>query len=191
MAKDKEKKNRENCGCENCGCDDNTKCDTENCAEDNAVNGANVEPESSEETSADSAASDLKDKFLRLAADFENFKKRSRAEREGVYTLAVADTVEKILPVIDDMERAYAATSDESSKKGIEQVIAKFASILTNLGVTPIGEVGEMFDVNLHEAIMQGQSDEYEDGAVLDVFQKGYKIGNKVIRYAKVKVNNQ
>lgn len=183
MAKDKDKKKHDKCGCDDCGCGENEACDT-NCGAEEPV-----EQEAPAENSADSASSDIKDKFLRLAADFENFKKRSRAEREGVYTLAVADTVEKILPVIDDMERAYAATSDESSKKGIEQVITKFASILTNLGVTPIGEVGEMFDVNLHEAIMQGQSDEYDEGAVLDVFQKGYKIGNKVIRYAKVKVN--
>ncbi|MBQ2720176.1 MAG: nucleotide exchange factor GrpE [Clostridia bacterium] len=133
---------------------------------------------------------EFKDKFIRLAADFENFKKRYKAEKESIYQLAVADTVEKFLPIIDDMERACAATADDSPlKKGVEAVMSKFALTLEQLGVTPIGEKGEKFDVNIHEAVMQCECDEYEEGSVVDVFQKGYKLGDKVVRYAKVKVN--
>lgn len=133
---------------------------------------------------------EYKDKFIRLAADFENFKKRSKAEKEGIYQIAVADTLEKFLPIIDDMERACAATADDSPlKKGVEAVMNKFTVTLEQLGVTPIGEKGEKFDVNIHEAVMQCECDEYEEGSVVDVFQKGYKLGEKVIRYAKVKVN--
>ncbi len=133
---------------------------------------------------------DMKDKFLRLAADFDNFKKRSRAEKDAVYGMAVADTVSRFLPVTDDMERALAAAGPEDTplKKGMEQIYAKFTSILDSLGVKSVGEKGEKFSVDLHEAVMQGPSDEYEEGCVAEVFQKGYKLGDKVVRYAKVKV---
>ena len=88
------------------------------------------------------------------------------------------------------MERAYAAIPEDSPfRKGVEQVVLKYMSILEQLGVTPIGEKGEKFDVTVHEAVMHCESDEFEEGSVIDVFQKGYKLGDKVIRYAKVKVN--
>ena len=88
------------------------------------------------------------------------------------------------------MERACAAAPEDSPlKKGVDQVAAKFAATLEQLGVTPIGEKGEKFDVSLHEAVMHCESDEFEEGSVIEVFQKGYKLGDKVVRYAKVKVN--
>lgn len=170
---------------------DKKKTETEeevpvNEAEADAPEEANEEHE--EKGSAET--NEFKDKFIRLAADFDNFKKRSKAEKEGIYKLAVSDTVEKFLPVIDDMERAYAAIPEDSPfRKGVEQVVLKYMSILEQLGVTPIGEKGEKFDVAVHEAVMHCESDEFEEGSVIDVFQKGYKLGDKVIRYAKVKVN--
>jgi len=151
---------------------------------------AKVEESKTEESKVSSEMTEVKEKFLRLAADFENYKKRSKAEKESLYGMAVAETVEKFLPVIDDMERAAAAADDGSPlKKGVEQVTSKFKTILENLGVTELGEKGEKFDVAIHEAIMQGESDGCEEGTVLEVFQKGYKLGDKVVRYAKVKVS--
>lgn len=150
------------------------------------------ETESAEQTEskASHVTDEFKDKFIRLAADFDNFKKRSKTEKESIYQIAVADTIEKFLPIIDDMERACAAATEDSPlKKGVEQVMVKFTSALEQLGVTPIGEKGEKFDVSIHEAVMQCECDEYEEGSVVDVFQKGYKLGDKVVRYAKVKVN--
>lgn len=159
---------------------------------DTAQNGQEVQetveaPAAEEEKAA--PVDDMKDKFLRLAADFDNFKKRSRAEKDALYGLAVADTVEKFLPVIDDLERALAAANDESPlKKGVEQILSKASAVMSGMGVTEIGKKGEKFDVAMHEAVMQCQSDEFEGGCVAEVFQKGYKLGDKVIRYAKVKV---
>ncbi|MBO5036503.1 MAG: nucleotide exchange factor GrpE [Clostridia bacterium] len=173
--------------------DKNKKIETEEEEVNTSAEESTVAEEAAAEQSEVKATvetDEYKDKFIRLAADFENFKKRSKAEKEGIYQIAVADTLEKFLPIIDDMERACAATADDSPlKKGVEAVMNKFTVTLEQLGVTPIGEKGEKFDVNIHEAVMQCECDEYEEGSVVDVFQKGYKLGEKVIRYAKVKVN--
>lgn len=178
MAKDKNKKKE----AEN----ETDASETENTVKEEAEEAK----ENKKEETASAEKDDFKDKFIRLAADFDNFKKRSKAEKEGIYNIAVADTVAKFLPVIDDMERACAAAPEDSPlKKGVDQVAAKFAATLEQLGVTPIGEKGEKFDVSLHEAVMHCESDEFEEGSVIEVFQKGYKLGDKVVRYAKVKVN--
>ncbi len=178
MAKDKNKKKEAE--------HETDASETENTVKEEAEE---AKEEKKEET-APAEKDDFKDKFIRLAADFDNFKKRSKAEKEGIYNIAVADTVAKFLPVIDDMERACAAAPEDSPlKKGVDQVAAKFAATLEQLGVTPIGEKGEKFDVSLHEAVMHCESDEFEEGSVIEVFQKGYKLGDKVVRYAKVKVN--
>lgn len=171
--------------------DKNKKIETEEetaSAEESTV--AEEATEEKQEAKPAIETDEYKDKFIRLMADFENFKKRSKAEKESIYQIAVADTLEKFLPIIDDMERACAATAEDSPlKKGVEAVMNKFTVTLEQLGVTPIGEKGEKFDVNIHEAVMQCECDEYEEGSVVDVFQKGYKLGDKVVRYAKVKVN--
>jgi len=172
--------------------DKNKKIETEEEVNTSAEDSTVAEEAAAEQSEVKETveSDEYKDKFIRLAADFENFKKRSKAEKEGIYQIAVADTLEKFLPIIDDMERACAATADDSPlKKGVEAVMNKFTFTLEQLGVTPIGEKGEKFDVNIHEAVMQCECDEYEEGSVVDVFQKGYKLGEKVIRYAKVKVN--
>ena len=164
--------NEEKCSCE---CEENAKC--ENCCEEQA------------EQKTEAVSSD--DKFIRLAADFENFKKRTKAEKEALYGLSICETIGKILPIFDDLERALAAAGEDSAiKKGVEQVLVKADSVLKTMNVEAFGTPGEDFDANYHEALMQCQSDEYKPGQIAAVFQKGYKMttNDKVIRYAKVSV---
>ncbi|MBQ2881848.1 MAG: nucleotide exchange factor GrpE [Clostridia bacterium] len=164
--------NEEKC---NCGCDENVNCEC----------GCEEQAEQKVE------ASGSEDKFLRLAADFENFKKRTKAEKEALYGLSVCETVGKILPIFDDLERALAAAGEDSAvKKGVEQVLLKADSVLKAMNIEAFGAPGEEFDANYHEAVMQTASDEYKGGQIAAVFQKGYKMttNEKVIRYAKVSV---
>lgn len=151
---------------------------------------AEQESEAQKQAEAASAVDEANDKYLRLMADFSNFKKRTIAEKEQLYSTAAADTIKSFLPIFDDLERALSAcTEDSPMRQGVEKVYANAVNILTKLGVETIGVPGEKFDVNLHEAVMQAESDEYEEDTVCDVFEKGYRMNNgKVIRYAKVKV---
>lgn len=175
--------------------DDAVGSETENKA-DQTDEAAEKNPQ--ESASADSEKkqsagnSDINDKFLRLAADFDNYKKRAKAEKEALYSMCVCDTVAKFIPIFDDLERAVIMASDDVSpvKKGVEQVLAKVDSAFKALNIEPFGEKGDVFDANLHEAVMQCQSDEYDDGKIAEVFQRGFRMttNDKIIRYAKVKV---
>ncbi len=129
-----------------------------------------------------------KDNYLRLRADYENFRRRNQeatinARREGT-----ADAVESILPVIDSIDRALGVTVDEKSKEGILLIKKQIETALSQIGVTEIPAEGATFDHNLHNAVQRAEVDDAEVGKVLEVYQRGYKIGNKVIRYAMVKV---
>ena len=132
------------------------------------------------------------DKFLRLYADFENFKKRSRTEKEAAYANAKSDTVLALLPALDNMERALAAAGEEDTplKKGVDMVLNQFASCFEQLGVSSYGAVGDAFDPNLHEAVMHSEEEGVEPNTVTMVLQKGYKQGDKIIRHALVQVAN-
>lgn len=132
------------------------------------------------------------DKFLRLYADFENFKKRSRAEKDSVYANAKSDTVAALLPALDNMERALAAAEEEDSplKKGVDMVLNQFRACFEQLGVSSYGEVGDSFDPNIHEAVMHSEEEGVEPNTVTMVLQKGYRLGDKVIRHALVQVAN-
>ena len=131
----------------------------------------------------------LNDKFLRLAAEYENFRRRSQKEKEALYGDIKADTVTKFLPVYDNLERALRqGTEDEAYRKGVEMIMSQFNATLEKLGVTPIECLGEKFDPSLHNAVMHVDDGEKGENEIVEVFQKGFKMGDKVIRFAMVKV---
>ena len=129
-----------------------------------------------------------KDTHLRLAAEYDNFRRRSKAEREGVYAEACSDVVSEFLPVFDKIERAAAYATDENTAAGIQMMAKAFAETLEKLGVTEIE--CKTFDPNLHNAVMHVDDEQYDEGEIIEVFQKGFKRGDKVIRYAMVKTAN-
>ena len=132
--------------------------------------------------------SEQKDTYLRLAAEYENFRRRSKTEREGVYSEACSDVVNEFLPVFDNIERAAAYATDENTAAGINMMAKAFAETLEKLGVTEIE--CKTFDPNVHNAVMHIDDDAYGEGEIVEVFQKGFKRGEKVIRYAMVKTAN-
>ena len=131
------------------------------------------------------------DQYLRLAAEFDNFRKRSAKEKDNIYQDARAETVKKFLPVYDNLERALAQqTADEAFKKGVEMTMTQLTGIFEKLGVTAFGEAGEAFDPTLHNAVMHAEDESAGENVILEVFQKGFRIGEKVVRFAMVKVAN-
>lgn len=132
----------------------------------------------------------LKDKLLRTVAEYENFRKRTIKEKENIYTEACADVLKEMLPVLDNLERAVAVDgSVEDLKKGLEMTINQFIGALNKLGVEEIAADGD-FDPNLHNAVMHIEDANLGANQVAEVFQKGYKKGDKVLRYSMVKVAN-
>ena len=131
------------------------------------------------------------DSFLRLAAEYDNFRKRTLKEKEQSYGNGKADAVEKLLPVYDNLERALnQPTQDEAFKKGVEMTMNQLVGIFAGLGVEIYGNVGDEFDPNLHNAVMHIDSEELGENVIAQVFQKGFKIGDKVVRFAMVQVAN-
>ncbi len=132
-----------------------------------------------------------KDKYMRLAAEYDNFRKRSAKERLDISAATVGDTIKEILPVFDNFERALnAETTDEKYKSGVEMIFNQFGEALKKLGVEIIDPLGETFDPNIANAVNQIEDDKLGENEVAQVFQKGYKIGDKIIRYAMVVVAN-
>ncbi|MBQ2739874.1 MAG: nucleotide exchange factor GrpE [Oscillibacter sp.] len=131
------------------------------------------------------------DAHLRLAAEYDNFRKRTIKEKEASYGNGKADAVAKMLPVYDNLERALnQETSDTAFKKGVEMTMAELTKIFTSLGVEIFGNVGDRFDPNLHNAVMHIENEELPENSISAVFQKGFKIGDKVVRFAMVQVAN-
>ena len=132
-----------------------------------------------------------RDAHLRVAAEFDNFRKRTIKEKEASYGNGKADAVAKMLPVYDNLERALnQETSDAAYKKGVEMTMNELVKIFTSLGVEIFGNVGDAFDPNLHNAVMHIDSEELDENTISAVFQKGFKIGEKVVRFAMVQVAN-
>ena len=132
-----------------------------------------------------------RDAHLRVAAEFDNYRKRTIKEKEASYGNGKADAVAKMLPVYDNLERALnQETADAAYKKGVEMTMNELVKIFTNLGVEIFGNVGDSFDPNLHNAVMHIDSDELGENVLAQVFQKGFKIGEKVVRFAMVQVAN-
>ena len=148
-------------------------------------------PKESELEKAQKALAAEHDQYLRLAAEYDNFRKRSRKEKEALYTDVKAETAGKFLPVFDDLERALAnETADEAYKKGVELIMTELRKIMTGLGVEEFGEKGDAFDPNAHNAVMHVENEELGENVIAQVFQKGFRIGDKVIRHAVVQVAN-
>mgnify|MGYP005772148307 CR=1 FL=1 len=157
-----------------------------------------AEPEAVQETPQPDPLEELKEKlaaehdsFLRLAAEYDNFRKRTQKERESLYQDAKADTVGKFLPVFDNLQRAMAQeTADEAYKKGVEMTMQGFQAILDALNVTVYGAPGEAFDPTFHNAVMHVDDEALGENTIAEVFQTGFRMGDKVIRHAMVKVAN-
>lgn len=141
-----------------------------------------------EEAKANTA--ETEDKYLRVAAEYENFRRRSQKEKEGVFSDAVADTVSNLLPLFDNLDRAAAFEDSEQLAEGFKMILKTVPDILGRMNITSFGEVGETFDPNIHNAIMHEESEEFGENEISLVFQKGYKVGDKIIRHAMVKVAN-
>lgn len=161
-----------------------------------------TKPEKKQKQKKDSAAEkaeqlekqleEQKDLYLRLRAEYDNFRKRSQKEKEDVHTTARADVIKNILPVLDNFERAAGNTdaSFEDYRKGVEMIFTQFNEILEKTGVESFGEPGDKFDPNMHNAVMHIESEDFGENEIVQVFQKGYKLGNTVVRFATVQVAN-
>ena len=134
---------------------------------------------------------ELDDRYKRILAEFENFKKRSGKEREGLYNSILSEVVEVMLPIVDNLENAVKVeTADENYKQGIELVLKQFKDVLSSKGVEEIKALGETFDPELHEAVGSIQDDNLGEKEIAQEYRKGYKLGNKVVRHSMVVVAN-
>lgn len=141
---------------------------------------------------ATSELDELKDSYLRLAAEYDNFRKRTQKERDALYALATAAAIESFLPVYDNIERALQAeTTDANYKRGVEMVMKQLEETFSRLGVSKIpAERGTPFDPELHNAVMHIEDDALQAGVVAEAFQCGFRLGDKIIRHAVVKAAN-
>ncbi|MBR6114762.1 MAG: nucleotide exchange factor GrpE [Oscillospiraceae bacterium] len=132
-----------------------------------------------------------KDKYLRLLAEYDNFRKRSARERDNLYADVRADTITRLLPVYDNLERALnTPTADEAYRKGVEMTMNQFLEALKGMGVTPIEAEGQTFDPELHHAVMHLEDPERGEQEIVQEFQKGFRLGDKPIRFSMVQVAN-
>ena len=151
----------------------------------------NTEPETVEEEPVENLMARQEDKYLRLAAEYDNYRKRTAKEKESLWTSAKAETAASFLPVYDNLERALKQpTSDEADKKGVEMTMNHLKEVLSKLGITEIPALGQPFDPNLHNAVMHIDDENLGENEVAEVFQTGFQCGEKVIRFAMVKVAN-
>ena len=131
------------------------------------------------------------DKYLRLAAEYDNYRKRTAREKEHVYSDARADTVKPFLAVLDNLERGVQQFEEgDPHRQGMELICKQFAAVLEKLGVTEIPSLGQTFDPEKHNAVMHIDDENFGENTVAEVFQKGYQLGDKVVRFAMVKVAN-
>ncbi len=158
-----------------------------------------AEPEeAAQETAPDKTAelekalADEKEKLLRTAAEYANYRSRTEREKAAIYANAVSDTVGEIIPIADNIERAIDASKNapEEFRKGLEMIASQLAKTFEKLNITSFGEVGEAFDPEFHNAISSVDNDELESDTISTVFQKGYKVGDKIIRHAMVQTVN-
>lgn len=139
---------------------------------------------------AKDAVSAAQDKYLRLAAEYDNFRKRSVKEREGIYNDAAADCIKELLPVIDNLQRATEYTAPDKVAEGLAMILGSLPAVFEKMQITPFGAPGETFDPNIHNAVMHVEDEEHGESEIVEVFQQGYSIGDRIIRYAMVKVAN-
>ena len=134
---------------------------------------------------------ELKDSKLRLAAEYDNFRKRSQREKDGIYADASLATASKFLPVFDNLERAMKQeTADEAYKKGVELTLNQMVQVMEKMGITEIPALGEQFDPEVHNAVLHIEDESIDDNTIVEVFEKGFKMGDRVLRHSIVKVAN-
>ncbi len=138
----------------------------------------------------EASLAEQKDKYMRMMAEYDNFRKRSAKEKDETYSDAYSDALSHLLPIIDNLERAVGVSEADAVLKGLEMTLKGAGDALEKLGVTSFGAKGDEFDPNMHNAVMTVDSAEQSEGQIVDVFQKGYKRGDKIIRYAMVTVAN-
>ena len=151
-------------------------------------NAEEVNPLAAELESTKLQLAEMSDKYLRVLAEYDNFRKRSIKERDGIYSDAYVDCVKNLLPVIDNVERVLTREGDEKFMEGLKLIVAQAREALNKMGVKEIE--CKTFDPNLHNAVMHIDDEGYQENEIVEVFQKGYIYGDKVIRYAMVKVAN-
>ena len=135
-------------------------------------------------------AEDMKDKYLRTLAEYDNYRKRTAKEREGIYADAYADCIKNLLPLLDNLERASQFTEGDQVAQGVKMILGTLPDILGKMNVCAFGAPGETFDPEIHNAVMHVDDEQYGEGEIVEVFQQGYKYGDKIIRYAMVRVAN-
>ena len=151
----------------------------------------NEEAAQDDETDYKTLYEETEDKYKRILAEYDNFKRRTVKEKEAIYKDSVCETVEKMLPVLDNLERALSMEcADAEYKKGMELIFKQVWDVFANLGCEEIKAVGENFDPELHNAVMHIEDDSIAENTVVEQFQKGYKYKDKVLRYSMVKVAN-
>lgn len=156
-----------------------------------AAETAEKAPEQTEEQKLRGELAQEKDKYIRLAAEYDNFRKRSAKERESVFSDARSDTILKFLPVYDNLARALAQeTVDEAYRKGVEMTMTQLCTIMEKMGVIEIPALGETFDPSRHNAVMHVEDEDIGESVIVEEFQKGFMLGEKVIRFSMVKVAN-
>ena len=151
---------------------------------------AEIEKLQSELEEKKNEIAELNDKYLRLYAEYDNFRRRSAKERENIYFDAKSDTLKNVLPILDNMERATAFTEADKILEGMNLILKNFNENFTKMDVKEIEALGKTFDPNLHYAVMHVEDENFGENEVVEVLQKGYICGDKVIRYAMVKVAN-
>ena len=181
-----------------------TEAAAEETAEEKTAPEAEEKPETEEKSEAEGKPAEetagqpkdpglaaLNDKYLRLCAEYDNFRKRSQKEKDALYADVKASAVMAFLPVYDNLVRALnQATEDEAYKKGVEMIMAQFRATMEKLGVKEMDCLGQKFDPAFHNAVMHVDDEEKGENEIVEVFQKGFKLGDKVIRFAMVKVAN-
>ena len=181
MAKDKEKKQKESPAEK----PDEVKAESANETEE--------KKEMTQEEKLQAQLNEKNDQLLRMAAEYDNFRKRTQREKESLYSDCKVSVIKELLPVIDNFERCVVfneGTSFEDYRKGVEMTYKQFGDMLKKLGIEAFGEVGEEFDPNLHNAVMHAQNEDFPENSISDVLMKGYKTGDKIIRAAMVAVAN-
>lgn len=174
-------------------------------AEEAAQAAAEATEEAAEEETKETAASEsdgqvealkkqleeMKDSKLRLAAEYDNFRKRSQREKDSIYADASLATAAKFLPVLDNLERAAKQeTADEAYKKGVEMTLGQMYQVMEKMGITEIPALGEQFDPEVHNAVLHIDDETIDDNTIVEVFEKGFKMGDRVLRHSIVKVAN-
>ncbi len=133
---------------------------------------------------------EVEDKYLRMAAEYDNFRRRSREEKDAIYEMAMAETVKELLPIIDNLDRAASFSEGDKILEGLILISKSTASVFEKLGVEEYGKVGDTFDPNIHNAVFHVDDENYGEGEIVEVFQKGYRKGKHIIRFAMVKTAN-